>query len=99
MTKKFDLYQELLNKGFENQESMFGFTLTKSYEKEVEVAWHGKMKTTYKVQVVFNEEKTVATVSYYKNNAPKATKVKTHLNEKRAFNAIKETVKNAGYEM
>ena len=99
MTKKFDLYQELLNKGFENQESMFGFTLTKSYEKEVEVAWHGKMKTTYKVQVVFNEEKTVATVSYFKGSSKRADKVKNHMNEKRAFNAIRETIKNAGYEM
>lgn len=98
MKKKFDLYQELTEKGFTEQESSFGAMLVKSYEKEVEVAWHGKMKSTYRVEALFNQDKTIATVSYFKGSM-KADKVKTHLNEKRAFNAIRETIKNAGFEM
>lgn len=98
MKKKFDLYQELTNKGFAEQENSFSTMLVKSYEKEVEVAWHGKMKATYRVEVLFNQDKSVATVSYFKSSG-RADKVKTHLNEKRAFNAICETIKNAGFEM
>jgi len=98
MKKKFDLYQELTAQGFAEQENPFGIMLVKSYEKEVEVAWHGKMKSTYRVEVLFNQDKTVATVSYFKTSM-RADKVKGHLNEKRAFNAIRDTIKNAGFEM
>lgn len=99
MKKKFDLYQELTNKGFVEQENAFGTMLTKTYEKEVDVAWYGKMKTTYRVEVLFNADQTVANVCYFKEIAPHPVKVKSHLNEKRAFNAISETIKNAGFEM
>ena len=99
MKKKFDLYQELANKGFTEKENTLGTMLVKSYEKEVEVAWYGKMKTPYRVEVLFNADQTVANVCYFKEVAPHPVKVKAHLNEKRAFNAICETIKNAGFEM
>ena len=97
MKKFFDLYAELENRGFREQKNAFGLTeLAKSYEKEVEVAWYGKCKSEYKVSVVFSQDKGTLTAYYYKGfGSP--VKVKSHLNDKRALNAIIATVENAGF--
>lgn len=95
--KRFDLYEELLAKGFVKADDAFGRErLTKHYEKEVEVVWYGKHLSTFDVDVVFNPDHTVAKVFYY-NQSKTAFKVKTHMSDKKAFNAICATLNNNGY--
>lgn len=98
MKKNFDLYEELEKRGFEKYVDIFGREcLKKDYEKEVEVVWHGKVKTKYSVEVAFNSDKSIVNVEYFNDRT--SVKTKTHLNEKRALNAISMTVKNAGFEL
>lgn len=100
MAKKFDLYEALMEKGFYEVHDEWGDVLRKDYQKEVEVVWYGKQTSYFIVRVRFSEDHSVAQVSYYNNSVPaRAFKNKTHLNEKRAFNAIKATVENNGFEL
>ena len=101
MTKKFDLYQELANNGFDVDPYNDGDDsyLVKCFEKEVEVCWYGKQKSTLEIGVQFNPERTTCRVYYYKDGFKRAFKVKDHMADKRAFNAIKETAKNNGFEL
>jgi len=96
--KKFDLCEELATQGFVKTDAyMLGWEgVTKHYEKEAEVVWYGKRKSTFDVEVFFNPDRSVAKVFYY-NQSKTAFKVKTHMSDKRALNAIKATVENNGY--
>lgn len=95
--KKFDLYKELENKGFAARKDEYGFdVLVKEFSKEVEIAWIGKEISVIRVEVRFNKEKTTATASYFSGYS--RFKEKTHLNDKKAFNAIKATVEFKGFE-
>lgn len=98
---KFNLYEALQNNGFTvdpYNDGDNGYMVRDDFENEVEVAWYGKQKSTLEIGVQFNESRTVCTVYYYKDGFKRAFKVKTHLTDKRAFNAIRETVKNNGFE-
>ena len=50
------------------------------------------------VEVVFNQEHT-ALSAYYWDGGRRPFKEKTHLNEKRAFNAIAQTIANKGFQI
>lgn len=100
MAKKFDLYQELKELGFYEVDDEFGDVLRKDYEKETEVVWHGTVTINYSVRAIFNKDHKVVTVNYYQGSVQrKPHKTKTHLNEKRALNAIRDTVKHNGFEL
>ena len=100
MKKAFNLYEELKANGFYEVNDEFGDVLRKDYEKEIEVAWYGKQKSNFLVRVRFNASHSVAQVAYYHNTVPvRPFKEKTHLNEKRALNAIRQTVENNGFEL
>ena len=97
--KNFDLYNELKANGFYEIHDEFGDVLRKDYEKEVEVAWYGIQKSNFIVRVRFNGDHSVAQADYYNSSVPaRAFKSKVHLNEKRALNAIRQTVENNGFE-
>ena len=97
--KKFDLYEALKAEGFYEVHDEWGDVLRKDYQKEVEVLWYGKQTDYFITRVRFNSDHSVVQASYYNNSVPaNAFKNKTHLNEKRAFNAIKATVENNGFE-
>lgn len=99
MTKKFDLYEELMNKGF-HRESQIGATerlIRDDFTRECEVLWYGVQRSTMMVEVVFNAEHTVCKAFYYQNGFRRPFKEKVHMNDKRAFNAIKATVENNRY--
>lgn len=99
MKKAFNLYEELKANGFYEVRDEWGDVLRKDYEKEVDVLWYGKQKSYFIVRVRFNGDHSVAQASYYHNSVPaNAFKNKTHLNEKRALNAIRQTVENNGFE-
>ena len=97
--KKFDLYEELKYLGFEEGKNQFGNDcMTKTYKKTVEVLWQGEYETSLKIEAQFNPEHSVVNVLYYEGR-PYPFKVKVHLNEKRALNAIRDTAKNHGFEI
>ena len=99
MAKKFDLYETLKANGFYEVHDEFGDVLRKDYEKQVEVLWYGIQTSYFIARIRFNADHSVVQASYYDDKIPaRAFKTKTHLNEKRAFNAIKATVENNGYE-
>lgn len=93
--KKFDLYQELANKGFIPSEDQYGrHCMTLTLERKI----CGEHTTRMEILVAFNKEHTVATV-YYSNGGHEPFKVKTHLNEKRTLNAIIQTARNNMFEI
>lgn len=97
--KKFDLYEALKQAGFEEVKTQFGYDcLKRSFKKVVEVLWYGQQETKLDVEVVFNQEHT-ALSAYYYDGGYRPFKEKTHLNEKRAYNAIAQTVANKGFQM
>ena len=98
---KFNLIEALEANGFQRNpfgEEDMGLVLVKDYSKEVEVAWFGMQKSTISVEVYFNPEMTVCKAFYYQQGSRRAFKEKTHLADKRAFNAIKNTVEYKGFE-
>ena len=101
MAKRFDVYEELKQKGFEETKGSFGQTiLFKTYSKEVEVLWYGKQDYSIRVDVWFNPDHSVVKAFYYDDaRGVRPYKEKTHLNEKRAYNAICQTVANKGFEI
>lgn len=101
--KKMTVVEMLKSEGFVSstiegiqREHVF---LTKTFEKDVEVVWHGTMKTTLKVDVFVNIESGICHATFYKD-AHRAYKDRWYDTiGKRTFNAISETVKNAGFEL
>lgn len=92
--KKFDVYEALKNEGFAETVNEFGCTeLTRKFEKEIEVAWHGTMTKVFEIVVEFNPDRSVLRAYYYSGGSCDPFKAKTHLNEKRAYNAIHMTAK------
>ena len=75
-----------------------GVMLRRSWEKEVEVAWHGKRTSRYMVEVYVVEATGRCRVTYYSGVSPVKDRWYETLG-KRTFNAIAETVRCAGYEM
>lgn len=98
MKKKFDAYEALRNEGFAESINEFGCVeLSRKFEKEIEVVWYGKSTKTFAIIIEFNSDKTAMRVWYYNRpNCP--SKVKDHLNDKRAYNAIHSTAKYNGFE-
>lgn len=99
MKTPFNLYDELKNNGFntETKDEFGGTILTRDFEKEVEVVWYGKQTSRYKVQVRFSADMRTVQASYYKGSFGAPDKTKTHLNDRRALNAIRQTIENAGF--
>lgn len=96
---KFNVFDALVEKGFEQGVDRFGRTfLAKHYEKEVEVLWYGSAKHERDVVVTFNTDRTSLTADYY-DGFKRPYKTKLHLNDKRAYNAIVETIRNAEFEI
>ena len=100
MARRYDLYEALKAEGFYEVKDEFGDVLRKDYEKQTEVLWYGIQTSYFIVRVRFNADHSVAQVSYYDDKIPaRAFKTKTHLNEKRAYNAIKQTAELRGWKL
>lgn len=97
--KKYDLYEALKAEGFYEVHDEWGDLLRKDYEKQVEVLWYGTQTSYFTVRVRFSADHGTVQASYYDDKiCARAFKVKTHLNEKRAYNAIKQTVELRGWK-
>lgn len=99
-TKSFDLIDALIADGFERTEyaRRNGYKqtkLAKHYEKQTTLAWYGKTVSRFDVEVWFTYyHGEVCRVHVEYSNG----KVKDHAYNKRAYNAIRDTVQYNGYE-
>lgn len=73
--------------------------LTLSLEKDVEVVWYGTMRAVLKVDVFVNLDAGICRVDFYKdaNRAYKSRWYNTI--GRRTYNAIADTIRNAGFEI
>lgn len=100
--KKMNLVELLKDKGFaaaayENV-SKKHVVLTKTFEKDVEVVWHGTMHTTLMVSVFVNLESGICHADFCKDGSIRYKDRWYYTIGKHTFNAIADTVKNAGFE-
>ena len=95
MNKKFDVFAALKDLGFEEVKSttLPGTYLTKSYNRTDDYGY----TTHFTVQIYFSQDMSTLVADYYDGHTQ--IKHKVHLNEKRAFNAIKQTAANHGFEL
>lgn len=101
---KFDLENELIAAAFKmtdehvaewDRRYMFR-TYTKEFVKGLDVAWYGYSECHFivDVQVLYFKGNPQAVTASYSNG-----KVKEHGYDKRAYNAIRDTVKNNGFDI
>lgn len=74
--------------------------LSKKYEKRVQTCWYGEHTSTLDVKLFVNLENGVCRVWFYSDGRRDAYKERWYSTlGKRTYNAIAETVKNAGFEI
>lgn len=90
------LFESLLNHyGFKTVAGGLG-AVGRTWSKEVDVAWHGRQTELYKV-IVHPWGADSAKVSFMRNGRLEKQKIYAS-GSARALNAIRQTVKYAGYE-
>lgn len=103
MAKKFDIVKAVEDHGFRPCreyvcESGFKYVMyTKQYKKEAMVAWHGLCEIVFVADIIFgfNKSGELFDVTAQFSNG----KVKSYKPGKRAYNAIRDTVKYNGFEI
>lgn len=103
--KKTTTLTELLTasgftEGRDNENERLKF-YSRTFEKEVETAWHGMMKSTLTVSVVINPTAGWCRATFYKGGFKTPYKSKEYDADtaKRTYNAIAATIQNAGFEI
>lgn len=100
---KANLIEMLKAQGFSEVESKSetiqqcnGVILQRDWSRKVEVAFHGSYLETYAVRVFVNRNSGICHVSYQKDGREYKDRWYDTIG-KRTFNAISETVRNAGF--
>lgn len=75
-----------------------GLLLRRDWSQETEVVWYGKTAVTLSVIVFINRNSGICHVSFFKSGREFKDRWYDTVG-KRTYNAIAETVKNAGFEM
>ena len=74
--------------------------LSKKYEKQVQTCWYGERTSTLEVKLFVDLEAGVCRVRFYSDGRQDAYKCRLYSTiGKRTYNAIAETIKNAGFEV
>lgn len=74
--------------------------LSKEYEKQVRTCWYGERTSTLEVKLFVNLEAGVCRVWFYSDGRRDAYKERWYSTlGKRTYNAIAETIENAGFEI
>ena len=100
---KFNAVDALINqhgytlKTVRNSSGIAHDVLTKTYERVSDVLWYGPMRSEMTVKIRISSDCESLRVCYYAGY--KFFKVKSHLNDKRAYNAIRDTLANHGFEI
>ena len=79
-------------------QSCNGLILQREWSKETEVVWYGKRTETFSVRVFINRKSGICHVAFSKGGQEIKSRWYDTIG-KRTYNAIAETVKNAGFEM
>lgn len=79
-------------------QSCNGMVLQREWSKEIDVVWYGKRTEAFSVQVFINRKSGICHVSFFKDGTERKSRWYDTIG-KRTYNAIAETVKNAGFEM
>lgn len=103
---KFNLYEELKNRGFDSVATEYAGdgceVLSKKMSKTSSYwEWNKGMceyTKTFRIEVWFNPAKTWVQVYYYDGVGRGSFKNKVHAADKRAFNAMVDTARNNGFE-
>lgn len=102
---KANLIDLLNGKGFtekvvedERIKSCNGLVLHREWSKEIDVVWYGKRTETFSVQVFINQKSGICHVAFSKGGREIKSRWYDTIG-KRTYNAIAETVKNAGFEL
>lgn len=73
---------------------------TRSFEKEVETCWHGKLTSSLTVNITIAPKGGWCMASFNKGfRTPYKTKTYDADTAKRTYNAIAATIRNAGFEI
>ncbi len=75
-----------------------GLILQREWSKEIEFVWYGKRTETFSVRVFVNRDSGICHMAFYKDSREIKNRWYDTIG-KRTYNAIAETVKNAGFEM
>ena len=75
-----------------------GLILQREWSKEIEVVWYGKRTTTFSVRVFINRNSGICQVAFSKDGREIKNRWYDTIG-KRTFNAISETIKNAGFKI
>ena len=70
---------------------------TKTYERISDVLWYGPMRFEMTVEVHLSADRETLRVYYFDGRRP--IKAKTHLNDKHAYNAVRDTLAYHSYEI
>lgn len=101
MATKFNLYEKLKADGFHDSYNSFGHMIIRQFiEEQHGVSFSGEpftYKRMIEVRAIFSDDYSVVKV-LYRYEGKRTFKEKTHLSDRRAYNAIKQTVSNNGYE-
>jgi hypothetical protein len=73
--------------------------LEKTYEKDVEVCWYGSYHSTLKIVVLVNVTSGICRLECFNGSAKPYKSRWYDTIGKRTYNAISDTIKNAGYEI
>lgn len=101
--KKLTIVEMLKDAGYaesQNPEMYSGcehVILSKTYEDEVEVCWYGKQKSSLTVELFVNIRSGICRADFRKDNRNPYKSRWYDTIGKRTFNAISETVRNAGF--
>lgn len=98
--KKFDLVETLKLQGFRVKDYHGGggaVILSRKWYQEVEVVWYGKKLSTYSIDVSIYEAAGVCVADYVKDGRVCKSRWYNSIG-KRAYNAMVETARYAGYE-
>ena len=79
-------------------QSCNGLILQREWSKETEVAWYGKREETFSVRAFINRNSGICHVAFFKDGWETKSRWYDTIG-KRTYNAIAETVNNAGFEM
>ena len=74
--------------------------LSKKYETQVQTCWYGEQTSTLEVKLFVNLEAGVCPAWFFSNGPRDAYKERSYSTlGKRTYNAVAETIKNAGFEI
>lgn len=103
--KKMTIVEMLKDKGYtesqnpEMYQNCEHVILRKTYEKEVDVCWYGKQKQTLTVELFVNVGSGICRADFFNGGRSPFKSRWYDTIGKRTYNAVSDTIRNAGFEI